>query len=121
MLDDTALTAAIEAFKSNALSGLSDALRAAIEAYEAAQWRPIEEAPRDGSVIWGALKRDIWDHDGSHHRMSGIQLPLRHEGTTSSGYDIGWGVAAPLGYGGIPDLWIVGWRPLPAPPVEAAK
>lgn len=27
--------------------------RAAIDAYEAAMWRPIEEAPKDGTAVWG--------------------------------------------------------------------
>ena len=38
---------------------------------------------------------------------------MRHEGRTVSGYDLGWSVALPVGHGGLPDEWFVGWRPLP--------
>lgn len=31
------------------------------------------------------------------------------------GFDIGWSFAAPVGHGGFPDEWIVGWMPLPPP------
>lgn len=53
MIDERALEAALAyVAKSQQLWADPEATRKLIEAYEAALWRPIEEAPRDGSEIW---------------------------------------------------------------------
>lgn len=80
-----------------------------------AVWRDISSAPKDGTRIWAVMRMDL---DPRIEAWRGVQIPLRHEGRTSSGYDLGWSVAAPLGFGGIPDRWIAGWMPLPPPPGE---
>ena len=79
-------------------------------------WRPISRAPRDGTPIWALMRDDI----SAIHRpdmvgWDGIQIPLRHGGLVPQGdrtVDLGWTVAAPLGYGGFPDRIIAGWVPL---------
>lgn len=82
-------------------------------------WLPIETAPKDGTIIWAALRRDL-SRDGREDlaRWNGVQVPLRHPGLASDGFDMGWNVAAPVGAGGFPDRWIAGWMPLPTPPMD---
>jgi hypothetical protein len=41
---------------------------------------------------------------------------IRHEGQTTSGHDLGWSLFP--GFGGAPDYWFAGWRPLPEPPAS---
>lgn len=41
---------------------------------------------------------------------------MRHEPLPPDGFDIGWQFAAPVGCGGFPDDWFVGWMPLPDGP-----
>jgi len=79
----------------------------------AADWRPIETAPRDGTPILALMRDDFSDERQT--AWNGLLVVLCHEGHTVSGFNRGWSVAAPVGYGGIPDNWLVGWQPLPLP------
>ena len=83
-------------------------------------WQPISSAPRDGTIIWVVmhpkLYPDIKPERADLERWNGVQVPVRHPGIMDDGFDIGWGVAAPVGQGGFPDDWIAGWMPLPPPP-----
>ena len=81
------------------------------EAGMGAGWRPIEEAPRDGTRIL-ALIGDVDDTRWRH--ISGRIFEARHEGKTDSGYDLGWSLFP--GFGGVGDNWFVAWQPLPSPP-----
>lgn len=84
------------------------------------EWQPIESAKKDGSTIWAILRDDIFPALEPKRedlaRWNGLQAPLRHNGIADDGFDIGWGIALPVGHGGFPDEWIAGWKPLPAPP-----
>ena len=58
MIDEKALNVAIDKFLPDGwrehaedFGDITDEIRGAIEAYEAALWRPIDEAPRDGSTV----------------------------------------------------------------------
>ena len=81
-------------------------------------WRPISEAPKDRTVIWAKLRDDIGiDLEEGHYkndlaRWRGLEVPIKHPGVEDDGFDIGWGIAAPVGQGGFPDNWIAGWIPL---------
>lgn len=93
---------------------------------EAAEgWRPISEAKKDGTIIWAKLRDDIYPvlkpSRDDLLRWNGVQIPLRHPGVAEDGFDIGWGVAAPVGVGGFPDEWVEGFRPLPSPPSETGN
>ena len=78
------------------------------------KWQPIETAPHDNTPIllkfkpgielknFPALNWEIWDS---------IQFVGR-----SSPKELSWRFAAPVGFGGISDEWLMGWLPLPAPP-----
>ena len=85
-------------------------------ALQAAVWQPIETARKDRSVIWACLRNDLHIKRADLYRWSGIQVPLRHPGIASDGFDCGWNIAAPVGHGGFPDDWIAGWMPLAAQP-----
>lgn len=89
------------------------------------EWRRIDDpehpALKDGkTIIWAALHADIYPRIEPDRedlkRWNGLQVPLRHPGLCEDGLDIGWGVAAPVGHGGLPDEWIAGYMPLPEPP-----
>ena len=83
-------------------------------------WRGIESAPRDGTPIWALFRSDIYPvlkpGRDDLKRWNGVQACLRHQGVAPDGFDIGWNMAAPVGSGGFPDEWIVGWMPLPPAP-----
>ena len=87
---------------------------------EGRRWRDISTAKKDGTpvllkivdVIPGAVP------DTNSHRLQGIQFVGRNM-LAKNGNDYGWNFAAPVGYGGIPDEWIEGYQPLPAPPSAA--
>lgn len=83
-------------------------------------WRDMSSAPRDGTAIWVALRPDIYPKlrpaRDDLEPWNGLQLPMRHRGLAPDGFDIGWQVAAPVGHGGFPDEWMIGWIPLPEPP-----
>lgn len=89
---------------------------------EAGAWLPISEARKDRTVIWAALHSAIYPTIEPERPdlaiWNGLQLPMRHPGLCEDGFDIGWGIAAPVGHGGFPDHWIAGWQPLPPPPGE---
>jgi len=76
---------------------------------------PISEAKKDGTIIWAVLRTDIYPVLTSREdarAWNGVQIPLKHNGLYEKDgkvYDFGWNVAAPVGHGGIPDEWIVGW------------
>ena len=87
---------------------------------EMSTWRPIVEAPRDGTAILCCLRADLVAHTGWSQAASwaGVQVPMRHGGYTTRGINRNWRIAAPVWREGFPDDWIAGWMPLPAPPWE---
>lgn len=73
-----------------------------------ARLRPMAEAPKDRTPILARLGAN--DSPTLAH-LTGRSFVVFHEGTTSSGYDLGWALFP--GHGGIPDEWLDGWLPLP--------
>lgn len=69
--------------------------------------RPMEDAPKDGRYIIAAYR----SLDGYAEQLHGRSFIIRHEGTTPSGYDLGWALFP--GHGGVPDKCFSGWLPLP--------
>lgn len=43
---------------------------------------------------------------------NGRWVAVSHPGILEDGFDLGWGVAAPVGHGGFPDNWFAGWKPV---------
>jgi hypothetical protein len=86
--------------------------QARAEAIEQAQaddgWLPIEQAPRDGTRVLVILRDPLPDDRPDLARWAGVPFVARNRGDSSD-----WCFAAPVGCGGWPDEWLVGWRPLP--------
>ena len=83
MIDERALEAAKDAVSKFTYVDDVDVgpvARAAIEAYEAAIWRPIEEAPRDGQQILVCIKGDYPDHYGVFSFMPSGKLVCSRTG-----------------------------------------
>ena len=108
--------AQIEAAERAFTEAWDNPMLAALRAADALAWQNIATAPRDGTPIWARFRSDLHKLRDELGRWNGKYIPLRHEGRTPSGFDLGWSVAAPLGYGGVPDEWIEAWRHLPTPP-----
>lgn len=89
---------------------------------ESVGWQPIETAKKNRQPILAKFYDDIYPRLRPERddlkRWNGVQVVLRHPGVSDDGFDIGWGVAAPVGCGGFPDEWIEGWKPLDAPPTS---
>lgn len=76
--------------------------------------RPMTDAKKDGSTIWGGLRSDLseWKGRADLQGWDGVQVPVRHPGLLDDDFDMGWNIAAPVGHGGFPDDWFAGWVPL---------
>jgi hypothetical protein len=105
-----AYEAAYEALLASLVADLPELLRLA-RIGEKVQWRPIEEAKKDGTPILAKLKPSA-----DEPRWNCRIFVARHPGLADDGFDIGWNFAAPVGYGGIPDDAILGFIPLSALP-----
>ncbi|MBF0850477.1 hypothetical protein HKD27_06000 [Gluconobacter sp. R75690] len=95
--------------------------RLALKAADAAAWRPISEAPKDRTLVLAKIHDDLFPRIRPERKdlklWNGRWVVVSHAGILESGFDLGWTVAAPVGWGGMVDDWFVGWQPLPAAPV----
>lgn len=104
------------------------AMRAALAVVrEAEGWRPIESAPKDGTVIdlWIEGQSDMVDFYAPTARFN--RKTRMREGRavewrwlTAGPNEAKWRSVGGLGYPLSPDVTPTHWRPLPAPPEEAA-
>lgn len=71
-------------------------------------WQPMAVAPRDGTVILVAFRADLaeWTGRADLARWEGRYAAVRWHGDELEA----WGLAAPVGVGGLPDEWMVGWQ-----------
>lgn len=83
-------------------------------------WQPISKALKDNTAILAVLHKDIYpsikpNRPDLEYMNGGIQVVIRHPGVyhhAGEDHDHGWNLAGPFGFGGIPDEWIAGWKPL---------
>ncbi|MFT9025975.1 hypothetical protein [Acetobacter indonesiensis] len=92
---------------------------AALAAADAAAWRPMSDAPRDRTEILAKTRPDVYPDSHNRSGWNNRNVVIRHEGFVNDDFDMRWSVAAPVGYGGMPDDWFIGWQPLPALPVNS--
>ncbi|MFH7812458.1 MULTISPECIES: hypothetical protein [Acetobacter] len=96
-----------------------DLAHVALAAADAAAWRPISEAPKDRTDILAKTRPDVFPESDHRSGWNGRNVVIRHGGIVNDDFDMGWSVSAPVGYGGMPDEWFLGWQPisnLPAMP-----
>lgn len=78
--------------------------------------RPMSEAKKDRTPILAKIHDDLFPRIRPKREdlkpWNGRWVVVSHPGILADGFDIGWGVAAPVGWGGIADDWFVGWKPL---------
>lgn len=75
--------------------------------------RPMYTAPRDRTPILVRFKDKLAHIRPDLKNWEGRYCVVSHPGWAVDGFDVGWGIAAPVGYGGIPDEWLAGWMHLP--------
>lgn len=75
---------------------------------EACALRDMATAPKNGSYVLAQYRSQY----GLNPHWDGRFFVVRHEGQTTSEFDLGWGLFP--GYGGVPDISFAGWLPLPA-------
>lgn len=82
---------------------------------ESKRWRSMESAPRDGTTCLLKFKDDLAKYDPNGiSRLEGFNGKQFVGRWPDPSWDCGWNFAAPVGYGGISDHWLVGWMPLPS-------
>lgn len=74
----------------------------------ARQWQPFATAPRDGTPILAVVAPNRIRH---LKHLAGRTFVIRHEGRTTSDYDLGWAVYP--GFGGASDNDFSHWQPVP--------
>ena len=100
------------------------------EAYEAlrdlTEWRDIATAPKDRTPILARIHDDLFprivgEGRSDLERWNGQRVAVHHPGLCEDGFDLGWGVSAPVGVGLGRDDWFAGWLPLPSAPNQAKE
>lgn len=80
------------------------------------EWRPIETVLKDGTPALLKVRSSIPGKlSGNVESLQGIVfVGVNTSAQMGNGtYDYGWSFRAPVGYGGIPDVWLEGWLPCP--------
>ncbi|WP_420478284.1 hypothetical protein [Brevundimonas sp. FT23028] len=81
----------------------------------ASGWRSMESAPRDRTLIRALIHHDLYPRVKPARddlaRWNGQEIVIHHPGIADDGFDTGWSLSAPVGHGGFPDEWFVGWLP----------
>ncbi|ACI52244.1 hypothetical protein Gdia_2500 [Gluconacetobacter diazotrophicus PA1 5] len=92
------------------------AMASALAAADAAAWRPIESAPKNRTPILAKIHDDLFPRVKPGRPdlkpWNGQVIVVHHPGILEDGFDLGWGMCAPVGNGGFPDKWFSGWRDL---------
>ena len=76
--------------------------------------KPMADHPKNGEPVLARLRKDLATVRDDFDRLAGRWIVVRHAGVKQDGWDDGWSLAGPFGYGGLPDEWFIGWQELPA-------
>lgn len=107
-------------FKENFVSNWNR--RVAAPKSEPDAWLPISTARKDGTSYLLKFRGNLQAIRIDLERWNNLQFVGSHPGLCRDGFDVGWSFAAPVGMGGFPDDWFVGWRPIgDAPQTDAVK
>lgn len=86
--------------------------------------RPMSEVEKNRTPILAKIHNDLFPRVYPERKdlkcWNGRWVVISHTGILADGFDIGWGVAAPVGCGGLTDDWFVGWKPVDCPANVAA-
>jgi hypothetical protein len=84
---------------------------------ETAPLNPMTSAPRNRTPVLARMHPDLFPRIRPERpdlkRWNGVWIVIAHPGLDADGFDPDWHMAAPVGRGGFPDEWFVGWTPLP--------
>lgn len=86
-------------------------------------WLPMADAPKDRTIVIAMIRPDLAEAYPAHahlHRQAGLQMVVRHPGLGDDGFDVGWNLAGPFGYGGWLDDFFAGYKPLAQTAVDPA-
>lgn len=91
---------------------LKNEISQVISALDTISWRPISEAPQNRTPILAKTRPDIFPEDNIRSGWNNRLIVIRREMPLSDdpAEKTGWSIAAPVGYGGIPDDWLLGWQ-----------
>lgn len=80
----------------------------------------MQTAPKNGTPVLALLRNDLATIRSDLERLHGLWVVVSNRGGIDE-----WGLAGPFGYGGLPDEWFVGWKPIvtvfPSPPGQGDR
>lgn len=76
------------------------------------EWHDIKGARKDRTRYLIKLKPPSEFPEHASRWGSEVFVGL-HNGLAEDGFDIGWMVSSPVGVGGFPDSWILGYQEIP--------
>ena len=87
---------------------------------------PMSTARKNGEPILAKIREDLSTYrpgyaGGRGDSYAGRKVVVRHPGLSEDGFDIGWSLAGPFGFGLGEDEIFEGWWPLPEDDGEAAE
>jgi hypothetical protein len=74
----------------------------------------MKEHKKDNTPVLARFRKDLTSISRNVAALGGRWVVVSNVGLHPDGWDPGWNLAGPFGYGGLPDEWFDGWMPLPS-------